>query len=217
MSRMLAPLVSPTWRIVSVQSLSPLLLAAILGSGCVPRLYSEDGTDGDWEWVPPTNQWEVSPPPSGTVGEGFQVGQTAPDFRLKDQFGDEVSLWQFYGQLILLDISTIWCGPCQELAVHTDETWLEYKDQGFIYLTVLQQDLEGGPPDQEDLLAWAGKFGITSPVLDDGEPGADSATAGAIQGNQYPAVLLIDRKLKVTRRVNPPDDATVRAAIEDAL
>ena len=48
--------------------------------------------------------------------EGFREGQVIPDMRLMDQYGDEVSAWQFYGMVIALDFSTEWCAPCQELA-----------------------------------------------------------------------------------------------------
>jgi thiol-disulfide isomerase/thioredoxin len=194
--------------------LAPCLIAVCpIALACIPRLSSDSGTSGDWDWVAPDNSWGVSAPPEGTVGVGFQDGQIVPDARLVDQFGDEVSLWQFYGQVILLDVSTMWCAPCQELGKHTDETWLEYRDQGFIYLTVLQEDVESNPPDAADIQFWVDEFGITSPVLGDG----DKQTLGAIQQGQYPAVLIIDRELRVKEHVSPPEDGVVRTAIEAAL
>lgn len=188
--------------------------AGLVASGCVPHLTSSNPVDpGDWSWESPTNRWGVSPPPSGTVGVGFQAGQTPPDFRLVDQFGEEVSLWQFYGSVILFDVSTLWCGPCQALGEHTEETWLDYKDDGFVYLTIIQEDLEGHPTGPEDVAAWVDGFGITAPVLAD----PDKVAASALQNGQYPSVLTIDRDLKVAERLNSTDDDTVRDAIEDLL
>ncbi len=188
-------------------------LSAFLLVGCTPRLYTE-AAQGEWEWNAPENSWPLNEPPQGTVGTGYAAGQVVPDFRLVDQHGDEVALWQFYGNVIMLDISTIWCRPCQDLAAHTEETALDYADQGFVYVTVLQEDLEGEPPDLEDLETWADLFGITSPILADGDK---AGTGGAIEQGVYPAVLIIDRELRVAQRVSPPDDANVRAAIEAEL
>jgi hypothetical protein len=108
----------------------------------------------------------------------------------------------------------MWCAPCQELAQHTEETAADYADDDFIYVTVLQEDADGAAPDLDDLNAWADLFGITAPVLGDGSK--DGTGPAVIQG-QYPAVMVIDRELTVVERVNPPEDADVRAAIEAAL
>jgi hypothetical protein len=185
-------------------------LLAVALSGCLPRLYTKGPDEVPSEWLAPENTWEQTTPPGELVGEGYEVGQVAPDFRLVDQHGDEVSLWQFYGDVILLDVSTIWCGPCRNLAVFTEETWTEYKDDGFIYLTVLQQDNEGDPPDNDDLLFWADSFGITAPVLDDGQ-------MTTVDRDQWPTVMTIGRDMKVKRIIDPPDDAGVRDAIEALL
>jgi thiol-disulfide isomerase/thioredoxin len=188
---------------------------ALLCAGCVPRLYTSGG-GGDYVWEAPTNTfWDGAVPPEGLQPEGFDVGEVVPDLRLPDQHGDVVSLWQFYGDLIVLDVSTIWCGPCQELAAGTEATAQAHAAEGLAYITVLQQDLEGDPPDAADLNLWVTEFGITAPVLgDDQDP---PATAGAVVNGQFPAVLLVDRELRVLERVNPADEATLEAAVEAAL
>jgi thiol-disulfide isomerase/thioredoxin len=187
-------------------SRSPLF--AVVFAGCIPRL--EGTTEPVSDWLPPDNTWEQTTPPAELVGEGYDVGDVVPDFRLVDQHGDEVSLWQFYGDVILLDVSTIWCGPCQDLAAFTEETQAEYRDQGFTYLTVLQQDYEGGPPVNDDLLFWADTFGITGPVLDDGQ-------MSTVNRDQWPTVMTIGRNMKVKEIIDPPSDANVRSAIEGLL
>jgi thiol-disulfide isomerase/thioredoxin len=188
-------------------------VAVTAAVGCVPRLYTQDA-DEPWSWEAPDNQWESREPPAGTRGDGFSEGQIVPDFLLRDQFGDDVSLWQFYGNVVVLDISTMWCAPCQELAQHTEETVQDYAGEEFVYVTVLQEDPEGDPPGVDDLVEWAELFGITAPVLDDG---TKQATGTAVFQGQYPAVLVIDRQLRVAERVNPIEDAEVRKAIEAAL
>lgn len=186
-----------------------LLSGVLVLTGCIPRLYGEEHT-----WEPPDNSWVMQEPPSDLLGEGWGVGDTAPDFRLTDQFGDSVSMWQFYGNVILVDISTMWCAPCQELAKHTESTWQDYKDDGFVYLTILQEDVEGGTVDAEDIQKWVDSFGITAPVLDDS---SKAATGSAVQQGIFPAVLVVGRDMKVVERVNPVEEQRVRKAIERAL
>ena len=189
------------------------LCLAVMTSGCIPEFYTSAG-QGKWSWDAPENGWSLTGPPEGTVGTGFNEGDVVPDFRLKDQFGDQVSLWQFYGDVILLDVSTVWCAPCQKLAEDTAETYEDYKDEGFTYLTVLQEDVDGQDLDLEEVNEWVDNYKIISPVLDDD---TKEGTGAAITQGQYPAVIVINRRLKVVERVNPPEDSAVREAIESAL
>jgi thiol-disulfide isomerase/thioredoxin len=184
----------------------------VIAMGCVPELYSDGGTGGDW--VPPaTNSWELATPPDDLVAQGYQEGQVPPDLRLVDQHGDEVSLWQFYGDVVLLDISTMWCAPCQELALHTQETQEDYEAEGFTYVTVLQQDVEGGDVELPEVLEWTEAFDIEAPTLAD----PDRLTEPAISQGQYPAVLVIGRDMTIATRVKTVTDGEVRKAIEGAL
>ena len=43
--------------------------------------------------------------PSAT---GYAVGQTVPDFSLVDQYGEEVTLSDFCGSVVLLETSAFW-------------------------------------------------------------------------------------------------------------
>ena len=181
--------------------------------GCTPHLVSVEEEITGLNWEAPENDWPSNEPPNTLEGEGFSEGQVPHDFRFPDQHGDEVSLWQFYGSVILLDISTMWCGPCQQIARDVDETWKEYRDQGFMYLTVLPQDLEKGTVSDSDLNDWASNFDIEAPVLADNE-----GYGYIVEPNQvWPVVMLIDRQMRiVAERIAPNDDA-IRNAIEGAL
>jgi thiol-disulfide isomerase/thioredoxin len=152
------------------------------------------------------------------LGEGgFDVGQRVPDLAFEDASGSAWGFRELEGQVVLLDISTMWCSPCQDLAAHTQETQEDYEAEGFLYLTVLQENVEGYPPTPADLRTWADAFQISAPVVADGGDFAERKTAGAIKNGQYPVVLVLDREGVVADRVEPPDDASVRAAIESLL
>ena len=180
---------------------------------CVPYLYSEEVT-GDW--VAPENTWPSQTPPAETVEQGFSSGEVPPDFRGTDQHGDEVSLWQFYGMLVVVDISTMWCAPCQELAADVEETYHHYLEDEVMYLTVLPENLQSEPPTIDDLNQWADAFGISAPVLGDAEGWSyNLVPQGSTEG--FPNIMLLDRDLSVLDNELEASDAAIRAAIEAAL
>jgi thiol-disulfide isomerase/thioredoxin len=131
-----------------------------------------------------------------------------------DQNGDTVSLWQFYGEVIALDISTMWCGPCQLLAREVDEVQEHYEDDGFIYITMLPENIDGDTPNVQNLNQWAERNGVSAPILAD-----DFGHSYDIVPDQvWPRVMIIGRDLRVAEdQVQPAEDAAIRAAIEAEL
>jgi len=192
-----------------------LLLGMLLCSACVPALFSTGEDETQEAWVAPENSWEVNTPPEDLVEEGFLPGDVLPDCRLPDQFADTVSLWQFYGHVLVVDVSTSWCGPCQELAEDTEETYNDYKPQDFTYVTILAENATRGDPSHEDVNVWVDNFGISAPVL--GDPGQACTAAALAEYGEYPVVLLIDREMRVREKVSPISDAALRAAIDTVL
>lgn len=147
---------------------------------------SEFGPENDW-WH--ANDADV---PSGLEGTGFRTGDVAYDFTAVDQNGDEVQLYQFYGQVILLDVLTEWCGPCQDMAPHGEDTWQQYKDEGLVYIAVIQEDAQGARPDADTAAGWASSFDLTHPVLaDEDKFNNDYIVSG------YPTVVVIDREMNI--------------------
>ncbi len=89
---------------------------------------------------------------------GSGLNSIAADFTAKDQNNQNISLYDFFGKVILLDFSADWCGPCREEATHLDSLNDEYKDRGFQIITLL---ISGSPSD------WAEEYDLTIPVVDD--------------------------------------------------
>ena len=89
----------------------------------------------------------------------------------------------------------------------------KFKDDGFVYVTVLSENLDGDVPVVEELVGWSESFGILDqPILSD-----TTGFSAPITNGQYPALLVIDRDLTVFARVDVPDEALLEAAIESAL
>jgi thiol-disulfide isomerase/thioredoxin len=186
----------------------------VISTACAPHLTTTGDTGDLYEWIAPDNSWETNEVPADLRSQGFSKGDVPEDLRGLDQFGEEVSLWQFYGDIIVVDISTIWCAPCQELAEGVEETWLEYRDQGVTYITVMPENFEYETPTTENLTAWADAFGITAPIIADAERWSDNLVTGA----SYPRVLLLDREMKIAvLNVIPLTDPQIRVEIDSLL
>lgn len=185
----------------------------VLLTACIPELTTPGGKGSSQEYTPPENAWPAADSLPDLEGEGFDDGELVERQLLSDQNGQTVDLWQFYGYVWVLDVSTIWCQPCQDLASELQETADDYADDDFVYLTVLAENLEGDVPGTEDLAGWAESWGIENqPIVSD-----EAGFTGTLTGGQYPLVLVIGRDLRVAGRVTVPDDALVREAIEAEL
>ena len=87
------------------------------------------------------------------------------DFTLKDQNGDDWTLYEQYGDVILLDFSTEWCGYCNLSAESIQGIADAYESHGAQVVTVLLEDRYGNPGSVELAESWADRYGIDAPVL----------------------------------------------------
>ena len=94
-----------------------------------------------------------------------KLGEHPCNFTLLDQDGNDFNLYDHLGKVIILDFSTMWCGPCQMVALEVEELQQKYKDD-IVYVTILIENTNHRPPTKADVKRWAESFGITSaPVL----------------------------------------------------
>ena len=52
--------------------------------------------------------WPRGPVPDELEGTGNEVGDIAANFHLMDQFGEQVNLWSFYGQVVVIENAAEW-------------------------------------------------------------------------------------------------------------
>jgi thiol-disulfide isomerase/thioredoxin len=196
-------------------------------AGCVPHLYSDGGDSAPTEWAPVENTWKQcgTPPPSFyDEPTGYDVGERFPDARLADQHGDTVSMWQFTDCVTIVDLSTGWCGPCQQLAQRVDELYGEYDARGVMYVTLLSQGVNNPSADLSDVQAWSSQYAvIDTPVLVDPSDPKKGLKSHSEQITQsFPRIVSLDRDMRVVNdNVGAGDADTteklIRAEIERLL
>lgn len=127
------------------------------------------------------------------VKEGNQVGGRAYDFTLLNHKGKKVKLSSFRGKIVLVNFSTMWCGPCRSEADHLRGLYQEYEDDGLVVLTVLVQDEAGRPITPLTCKAWAQTCSLAFPVLADTFHGLYEAYSGVRGMGDFPYNFIIDR------------------------
>jgi peroxiredoxin len=68
--------------------------------------------------------------------ESLNIGQKAPDFRAQTLSGDEITLADLKGNVVLLEFWATWCGPCLPEIPHLKTLHEKFKDHNFIILGI---------------------------------------------------------------------------------
>lgn len=108
----------------------------------------------------------------------------AADFSAENQSGQAITLYQYFGKVILINFSANWCGPCQEEAGYLESLYQSNKNKGFQILTIL---ISGSPA------TWVNQYKLTFPVLDD-----NSKRLWSIYGEgSVPLNIILDRNMTI--------------------
>jgi len=68
------------------------------------------------------------------------TGEPAPDFKLQAMTGEDISLSDFKGRLVLLKLATTWCPTCKLLSAEIKKIGDFLKEQDVVVLEVFVQD-----------------------------------------------------------------------------
>ncbi len=92
-----------------------------------------------------------------------QASVVAPDFRLQDLQGSDITLSQFRGKVVLLEFWATWCPPCRATIPELVSIQEKYKGRDFVVLGISIDD--EGSDLRTELLNFSKEFHINYPVL----------------------------------------------------
>jgi len=99
----------------------------------------------------------------------------------------------YKGKVLILDFYATWCGPCRDSVPHLIGLQKKYEDQG---LRVIGLNV-GGPSDEQEVPAFAKKFGIQYPL---GTPDGDLVSFLLSDSDSIPQTFVFDRQGQLVQR-----------------
>jgi len=122
----------------------------------------------------------------------------APTFTLASRAGQDVSLSQYKGQVVMINFWASWCGPCRQEMPLLESIYRKYNKMGF---TMLGVNVE---PDSNAANEWLKATPVSFPILYD----RDSKVSKLYDVAGMPSTVIIDRsgKVRVLHRGYKPGD-----------
>lgn len=172
----------------------------------------DDGEEVEWGSDPAVwmsfpygtgvQQWPDNADKVVAKRSGWGVGDQATDFTFIDQYGTTGSFHQLYGNVVLLDLSAGWCGPCRTVARDAQSMYERHASKGFFVFHMMIDDNSygGGVTSTAFQREWAAEYGLSFPVVRDSTQtvwrGFDDS--GLFEGG-IPFMALFDRDLVVVQ------------------
>ncbi len=131
----------------------------------------------------------------------------APDFSLTTFDGEQISLSDWRGNVVVVNFWASWCAPCRDEADMLERVWREYQSHGVQFVGVNYAD------NRANASAHIAEFDITYPNGTD--EGKRISQAYGVRG--VPETFIIDANGNLQDSfIGPPPEAQLRAAIESA-
>jgi peroxiredoxin len=119
--------------------------------------------------------------------ESSQKTEGASDFTLRTLDGEEITLSNLKGKVVLIDFWATWCAPCRFAIPHLSDMYKQYKNQGFVVLGISLEDKETQEKFRDD-------YDVTYPMLLGTREVAQAYNVQAI-----PKSVFIDKTGKVSK------------------
>ncbi len=127
----------------------------------------------------------------GITGTGYSVGDVAYNFTAKDQNGDDWTLYDHYGEIIVLGFGNANDGGFQTTSESFLELESEFSSQGVTFALGLERDANDQSPDSADAADWASAYGVSTVLVADSDIQNDWAI------NETTTIYVIDQEMTI--------------------
>ena len=161
--------------------------------------------------APETGAGFVSGDGSVTILEPEQR-QIAPDAVGLDLSGDPLALFDFAGQVVVLNVWASWCAPCRAEAGALEEVALQFDGKGVQFVGLNTRDSQAAAQ------AFIRNYGVSYPSLVDTDGRIQLLFNDSLPPQAIPSTIVIDQQGRVAARaLGTVTAATLRAMIEPLL
>lgn len=187
------------------------LLAATLACGTAKGRYDGDDLADDDD---DDDDDDDGPVDDDDDDDGDDDYEKVDDFTWTDVEGNQIQLYDYEGQVVLLNVGAGWCSACKEETPSLQaDLWETYRDEGFVLIQLLVEDAEYNPASQDDALAWRDEFDLTYTVC----PDPDWSLKKYFLEETLPFNLLLDKQLRIREKTHMYDADVFSFLIEELL
>ncbi len=120
--------------------------------------------------------------------QAFEKGEDAPDFTLPNLEGEQVSLSDYKGQVVILKLATTWCPTCKQQSAEIEDIDSYLAEKDVVFLEVFVQDSK----EMIEKFVTNYEYAMTfHPLLDDGQ------AHRAYNVYLIPRMIIVDQNQKV--------------------
>jgi len=116
-----------------------------------------------------------------------QVDFSSPELTLEDLSGKPVSLDDYLGSVVLVNLWSTWCPPCRDEMPTLQTFYEENRSDGFVLISINQEET------RETVAPFVKEFGLTFPVWLD----LDCQAQRVFKTENLPSSYVIDRAGRV--------------------
>jgi peroxiredoxin len=164
-----------------------LAAAAVAGAALLSACSNSTGGTGDTGYVPAES--------TGITAIAASARVAAPQLSGTTLDGKQLSLSDYRGKVVVVNVWGSWCTPCRVEAPALEETFQKYQAKGVQFLGINTRD------DNAAAQAFVGSDGLTYPSLQDPDETLLLQFKTMVPPTAIPSSIIIDRSGKVAAKI----------------
>jgi peroxiredoxin len=159
-----------------------------------------------WIWLS-----RVDPATASTQVPAIHAGFPTPDFSLTDSTGGAMTLSDFKGKTVIINLWASWCRPCRAEMPALQKVYQEYSEDGLVVLGINATNQDT----QKDAMALVEDLELTFPVLFD----SDGSVSSLYRLRALPTTIFIDPDGIIDEIIvgGPMSEALLRVRVETLM